>query len=74
VVPVREEDVTVEKQPVVSEEVEIGKRAAQEMEQVEGTIRRQETRVEHSGQVPVSGEHQHHFVEDRCVECGARRN
>jgi uncharacterized protein (TIGR02271 family) len=73
-VPVREEQVTVEKQPVVTEEVEIGKRAVQETEQVEGTVRREEARIEHSGQAPVSGEHRHDFVEDRCVECGARRN
>jgi uncharacterized protein (TIGR02271 family) len=73
-VPVREERVTVEKQPVVTEEVEIGKRAVQETEQVEGTVRREEARIEHSGQALVSGEHRHDFVEDRCVECGARRN
>jgi len=54
-VPVREERVTVEKQPVVYEEVEIGKRAVQEAERVSGTIRREEAHIERDGDVTVRG-------------------
>jgi uncharacterized protein (TIGR02271 family) len=52
-VPVREERVEVEKQPVVYEEVEVGKRQVQETEQVSGTVRREEVRVEREGDVDV---------------------
>jgi len=52
-VPVREERVEVEKQPVVYEEVEIGKRQVQETEQVSGTVRREEARIEREGDVDV---------------------
>ena len=51
-VPVREERVEVE-QPVVYEEVEVGKRQVQETEQVSGTVRREEVRVEREGDVDV---------------------
>ena len=54
-VPLREERVQVEKQPVVTEEVSIGKRQVQETEQVSGTVRREEARVETEGQVDVRG-------------------
>ncbi len=52
-VPVREEQVSVEKRPVVTEEVEIGKRQVQETKQVSGTVRREEVRVEGQGDVEV---------------------
>ncbi len=45
-VPVSEEEVTVEKRAVVYEEVEVGKRAMQETESVDATVRREELRVE----------------------------
>jgi uncharacterized protein (TIGR02271 family) len=54
-VPVREERVEVEKQPVVYEEVEVGKREVTETQQVTGTVRREEARVERQGDVEVRG-------------------
>ncbi len=54
-VPVREEQVTVEKQPVVREEVSLGKRAVQDTQQVSDTVRREEARVERTGDVNVQG-------------------
>ena len=50
-VPVHEEQVRVEKEPVVKEEIEVGKRQVQETEQVSGTVRREEARVESEGDV-----------------------
>ena len=41
----------VEKEPVVKEEIEVGKRQVQETEQVSGTVRREEARVESEGDV-----------------------
>jgi uncharacterized protein (TIGR02271 family) len=52
-VPVREERVTTEKEPVVYEEVEVGKRPVQETERVSGTVRREEARFEEEGDVDV---------------------
>lgn len=54
-VPVREEEVSVEKRPVVYEEVELGKQQVQRTEQVSGTVRREEARIEREGDVTVSG-------------------
>jgi uncharacterized protein (TIGR02271 family) len=54
-VPVREERVELEKQPVVYEEVEIGKRQIEGTEHVSGTTRREELRVENEGNVDVRG-------------------
>jgi uncharacterized protein (TIGR02271 family) len=45
-VPVSEEEVTVEKRSVVYEEVEVGKRAVQDTEQVDATVRREELKVD----------------------------
>ncbi|MGI8549796.1 MAG: YsnF/AvaK domain-containing protein [Dehalococcoidia bacterium] len=55
-VPVREERVNVEKQPVVREDVSVSKQAVQETQQVSGTVRREEARVEREGDVSVSGD------------------
>jgi uncharacterized protein (TIGR02271 family) len=52
-VPVREEQVSVEKRPVVTEEVEIGKRQVQDTEEVGGTVRREEAKVEREGDVDL---------------------
>ena len=52
-VPVREEQVEVEKQPVVYEEVGVGKRVSQENRQVSDTVRREELRMENEGDVEV---------------------
>ncbi len=60
-VPVREEQVTVEKQPYVREEVAMGKRPVQETKQVSDTVRREEAHVERAGDVNVQGSD----VEDR---------
>ena len=54
-VPVREEQVTVEKQPFVREEVSLGKRQVQDTKQVSDTVRREEARVERTGDVNVQG-------------------
>lgn len=49
-VPVREEQVSVEKRPVVTEEISLGTRAVQETQRVTDTVRREEARVESSGE------------------------
>ena len=51
----REEQVTVEKQPYVREEVAMGKRPVQETKQVSDTVRREEAHVERAGDVNVQG-------------------
>lgn len=50
-VPVREERVDVSKQPVVYEEVGVGKRQVTEQQRVSDTVRREEARVEGEGDV-----------------------
>lgn len=50
-VPVSEERVNVEKVPVMTEEVRVGKRQVQENQQVSGTVKREEARIEHEGDV-----------------------
>jgi len=52
-VPVKEEQVHVEKQPVVKEEVTVGKRKVQETERVGATVRKEEVKVEKKGDVDV---------------------
>ncbi|HZA93665.1 MAG TPA: YsnF/AvaK domain-containing protein [Gemmatimonadales bacterium] len=48
-VPLTEEKVRVEKTPVVKEEITVGKRQVQETERVRDTVRREEARIEESG-------------------------
>jgi uncharacterized protein (TIGR02271 family) len=55
-VPVREERLEVEKQPVVYEEVGVGKRATEETQQVSETVRREELRMDKEGSIEVQGE------------------
>jgi len=55
-IPVREEQVHVEKTNVVKEEVSIGKRQVQGTEHVDGTVRKEEVRVETEGNVEVHDE------------------
>jgi uncharacterized protein (TIGR02271 family) len=50
---VREEQVEVEKQPVVYEEVGVGKRVTQDTREVSDTVRREELRTENEGDVEV---------------------
>ncbi len=54
-VPVSEERVNVSKDTVVTGEVSIGKRAVQETQQVTDTVRREEARLDQSGNPVVSG-------------------
>lgn len=53
-IPVKEEKVNVTKETVAKEEVKVGKRQVQETEQVSGTVRKEQVRVEHEGKVNVS--------------------
>jgi len=55
-IPVREEQVQVDKNAVVKEEVTVGKRQVQDTEQVGGTVRKEEVRIEKKGDVNVKGE------------------
>jgi uncharacterized protein (TIGR02271 family) len=48
-IPVRDEQVHVEKTPVVTEEVTIGKRKVQENKQVSGTVKKEEIVVDKKG-------------------------
>ena len=52
-VPVREERVSVEKRPVVTEEISVGKQQVHDTQQVSGTVRREEARIEGTGDVEV---------------------
>jgi uncharacterized protein (TIGR02271 family) len=55
-VPVREERLEVEKRPVVYEEVGVGKRATEEIQEVSETVRREELRMDKEGDIEVQGE------------------
>ena len=55
-IPVREEQVSVDKQAVVYEEVNVGKRAVQEEQRVSDTVRKEVVDVDASGNVAISGE------------------
>jgi uncharacterized protein (TIGR02271 family) len=48
-VPLSEERVSVEKTPVVNEEVRVGKRQVQDTKRVTDTVRGEELRGEHEG-------------------------
>jgi uncharacterized protein (TIGR02271 family) len=52
-IPVREEEVDVQKRTVAKEEVSVGKRKVQDTEKVSGTVRKEELRVEREGDVEV---------------------
>jgi len=52
-VPVSEEKIRVEKTPVVTEEVRVGKRVVEEKEQVSGDVRKEDVRVVRKGDVKV---------------------
>jgi uncharacterized protein (TIGR02271 family) len=54
-IPVRAERVSLDKEVVVYEEVDVGKRQVQETEQVSGTVRREEVHIEREGDVDVRG-------------------
>ena len=54
-IPVMEEEVTIEKRPVVIEQISVGKRQIQETREFSDTIRREEARIEPAGNVIVQG-------------------
>jgi uncharacterized protein (TIGR02271 family) len=55
-IPVKEEEVQVEKRPVVREEVSVGKRRVQDTEKAEGTVRKEQVRIDKEGDVTVRGD------------------
>lgn len=55
-IPLMEEEVRVEKTPVVREEVTVKKRQVQGMEEVSDTVRREEARIEQTGDARVQGQ------------------
>jgi len=52
-IPVREEKVNVTKDAVVTEEVKVGKRTVQDTEHVSGKVRKEEVKIEQTGDVDV---------------------
>ena len=52
-IPVRVEQIIVEKRPVVKEEVTVGKRVVRDLEQVGGQVRKEKVRVERDGAVDI---------------------
>jgi uncharacterized protein (TIGR02271 family) len=54
-IPLMEEEVRVEKTPVVREEVTLRKQQVQDTERVSDTVRREEARIERSGDANVRG-------------------
>jgi len=52
-VPVHKEQVSVDKRAVITAEINVGKRHVQETQQVSGTVRREEARIEHEGDVDL---------------------
>jgi uncharacterized protein (TIGR02271 family) len=55
-IPLMEEEVRVEKTPVVREEVTLKKRQVQGKEEISDTVRREEARIEQTGDARVRGE------------------
>jgi len=53
VIPVREDQVKVGKEAVVTEEVSVGKRTVQDTQRVSGQVRKEEVRVDKEGDVDV---------------------
>jgi len=53
VIPVKEERVTVTKQPVVTEEVSVGKRKVHDTKHVDETVRKEELQMEETGNVKI---------------------
>ena len=59
VVPLSREEAVLEKQTVVREEVEIGKRQVTETQHLTDTVRREEARIENTGDTHVAGDTDH---------------
>src|SRR5579859_1089899 len=53
---VREEQVTIEKRPMVIEEITLTKRVLQEMKEIKGNVQREEVRLERRGKVHIQGD------------------
>jgi uncharacterized protein (TIGR02271 family) len=53
-IPLKEEQAHLSKETVVKEEVRVGKRQVQGTEELTGTVRKEQVRVEHDGKVKVS--------------------
>ena len=62
-IPVREEQVIIEKQPVEREEILFGKRPVQETKRVTESVKREEARVERAGDVDIHGRQPEDVVE-----------
>jgi uncharacterized protein (TIGR02271 family) len=54
-IPLMEEEVRVEKTPVVREEITLKKRQVQGMEEVSDTVRREEARIDQTGDATIRG-------------------
>jgi hypothetical protein len=54
-IPIREEQVFIEKRPVVTGELIVGKRSVQEIRRFSDTVQREVPHVEHSGDVIIHG-------------------
>jgi len=52
-IPVREEQVNVTKEPVVTEEVRVGKRTIQDTQHVSGQVRKEDVKIDRTGNVNV---------------------
>jgi len=52
-IPVREDQVNVSKEAVVTEEVKVGKRTVQDTEKVTGQVRKEEVKVDQTGDVDI---------------------
>lgn len=69
-IPLHEERVEVQKQPVVYEEVGVGKRQVVENERVSDTVRREQLRVDREGEVNLSGAESESSERNASVEPG----
>jgi uncharacterized protein (TIGR02271 family) len=54
-IPLMEEEVRVEKTPVVREEVSLKKRQVQDTEEISETVRREDARIEQTGETNLRG-------------------
>jgi len=54
-VPVREEEVVIQKRPVVVEEITIAKRVHTQTQRAAATVRHEELRLEQQGDVTIAG-------------------
>src|SRR5450756_1042868 len=55
-IPIRTEQILIEKRPAVTEELIVGKRHIQETRRFTGTVQREEAHVEREGNVTIHGQ------------------